>query len=158
MKNIITIWSLLLLSVTSITVNAQPEHHKERWERYRSEKIAFLTSKLDLSPEEAQKFWPVYNQLDKERSELQRQRFELEQRIRESGDEMSDEEIIALTREFVQSRKKEGALDEKYNEEFLRILPPKKVLSIYKAEGEFRMYMFKKYRNERGKGQGAMKR
>ena len=25
-------------------------------------KIAYITKKMDLSPEEAQKFWPIYNQ------------------------------------------------------------------------------------------------
>ena len=42
---------------------------------------------------------------------------------------------------------KEGSLATKYNEQFLKILPAQKVLKLYKAENEFRMYMFRKYRD-----------
>ncbi len=37
-----------------------------RAEKIQSLKIAFITQKLQLTPDEAQKFWPVYNQYDKE--------------------------------------------------------------------------------------------
>lgn len=126
--------------------------HSERWEKYKAEKIAFLTSNLDLTPKEAQKFWPVYNQMEKERSEAQMNRRELEQKVRDAAETLSDKEIIALTREFASNMEEEGALTAKYNEEYLKILPPKKVLQLYKAEGEFRMHMFNKYRNKRRDG------
>jgi hypothetical protein len=42
---------------------------------------------------------------------------------------------------------KEGALMTSYNEKFLKVLAPKKVLKLYKAENEFRMNMIRKYRD-----------
>ena len=42
---------------------------------------------------------------------------------------------------------KEGALIASYNEKLLKVLPPKKVLKLYKTENEFRMHMIKKYRD-----------
>jgi len=39
-------------------------------------------------------------------------------------------------------------LSEQYNEEYLKILPAKKVLKLYKVEGEFRMHMFNKMREK----------
>lgn len=123
-------------------------HNKERWEKYKLEKIAFLTTNLDLTPAEAQKFWPVYNQMEKEKEEMQMKRRELEQKVRNAEETLSDKEIIKLTREFASNQEKEGALSHKYNEEFLKIIPPKKVLKLYKVEGEFRMHMFKKYREK----------
>ncbi|HPF51870.1 MAG TPA: hypothetical protein PK335_09870 [Draconibacterium sp.] len=129
-------------------------NHQDRWERYRSEKIAFLTNKLDLSPTEAQKFWPVYNEMDKERSEVQQERRDLDRQVREATETLSDKEIIKLTRDYASNAEKEGSLATKYNEQFLKILPPQKVLKLYKAENEFRMYMFRKYRDQRGKEDG----
>ncbi len=135
--------------LTQATAYAQKgEGHKERWEKYRAEKVAFLTTNLDLSPEEAQRFWPVYNQMEKEKSEMQMTRRALEQKVRNATETLSDEEIISLTREFTSNEEKEGALNTKYNEKFLKILPPQKVLQLYKAEGEFRMHMINKYRNK----------
>lgn len=36
-------------------------------EKMKTEKIAFLTSAMDLTPAEAEKFWPVYNDMENER-------------------------------------------------------------------------------------------
>ncbi|MFV0590033.1 MAG: hypothetical protein ACK5M7_01495 [Draconibacterium sp.] len=153
MNKSISILSIcLLLVIQSFVALAQHDKPEDRWERYRSEKISFLTAKLDLTPEEAQKFWPVYNQMEKERLDAQMARHELEQQVRDATETMSDKEIIKLTREFALKMDQEGSLATKYNEQFLKILPPQKVLKLYKEEGEFRMYMFKKYRDQRGKG------
>lgn len=152
MKQLIFLISLGIFLITQTTVSGQrSENHKERWEKYRSEKVAFLTTNLDLTPEEAQKFWPVYNQMDKEKSAVQKKRRELEHKVRDAGETLSDEDIVKLTREFASNMESEGALNTKYNEEFLKILPPKKILKLYKAEGEFRMYMIRKYRDQRKK-------
>ena len=149
MKRQIILFTFLLVFFSNGVVNAQrgAGYHTDRWEKYRSEKVAFLTSNLELTPAEAEKFWPVYNQMDKERWAAQKMRREMEEKVRDAGDAMTDKEVIKLTREFAENMQKEGALFAKYNEEFLKILPPKKVLNLYKEEKEFRMYMIKKYRN-----------
>lgn len=149
MKRQRILYFILLFIFTNSVVNAQKSSnfHHNRWEKYRTEKISFLTSNLELTPAEAEKFWQVYNQMDKERWEAQKTRREVEDRVRDAGNTMSDKKIIELTREIAESMQIEGALFAKYNEEFLKILPPKKVLDIYKTEKEFRIYMIKKYRD-----------
>ncbi len=153
MKRIIFLLTIAVLLFAQSTVFAQrgQGHDKERWEKYKAEKVAFLTTNLDLTPEEAQKFWPVYNQMEKEKSEMQMRRREMEHKVRDAEETLSDNEIIKLTREFASTQEKEGALNTKYNEEFLKILSPQKVLKLYKVEGEFRMYLFKKYRDQNRK-------
>ncbi len=152
MKKII-VFSVIAL-VFSVFVSAQPrdKDHEDRWEKYRSEKVAFLTSTLELTPTEAQKFWPVYNQLEKERWEAQKLRREMEEKVLEAEETMSDNKIKQLTREFAGSMQKEANMLVNYNERFLEILPAGKVLKLYKAENEFRMYMIKKFRDRRKNG------
>jgi len=149
MKKTFILFILTVFFITPGFVWAQnnDNDHQDRWERYRSEKVAFLTDKLDLSPTEAQKFWPVYNEMDKERSEVQQERRDLDRQVREATETLSDKEIIKLTRDYASNAEKEGSLATKYNEQFLKILPAQKVLKLYKAENEFRMYMFRKYRD-----------
>lgn len=157
MKKIFFFLSIAALLVIPFGIQAQNDdkEHQDRWERYRSEKVAFLTDKLDLSPQEAQKFWPVYNGMDKERSDVQRERRELDKQVREATEKLSDNEITKLTRAYASNAEREGALATKYNEQFLKILSPQKVLKLYKAENEFRMYMFRKYRdNQRRQEEG----
>lgn len=149
MKRQIALYLFLLFIFSNSTVKAKrgSGYHQDRWEKYRSEKVAFLTSNLELTPAEAEKFWPIYNQMDNERWEAQKMRREMEEKVHDAGDAMTDKEVIKLTREFAENMQKEGALLAKYNEEFLKILPPKKVLNLYKGEKDFRMYMIKKYRD-----------
>lgn len=134
---------------------AQPtdKDHESRWEKFRTEKIAFLTSNLELTPAEAQKFWPIYNQLEKERWEAQKFRREMEEKVLEAQESMSEQKIKQLTREFAGSLQKEANLLVNFNEKFLEILPPGKVLRLYKAENEFRMYMIKKFRDRKRNGE-----
>jgi len=148
MKRVI---AFAVVFIYALALFAQPGHdkHKEKWERFRAEKIAFLTSRLDLTPAEAQEFWPVYNQLEKERWEAQKFRRQMEQKLVEAGEDISDKRIKELTREFAASHQKESELLIEYNEKFLEILSPKKVLTLYKAENEFRMHMIKKFRDRR---------
>ncbi|WP_346859760.1 hypothetical protein [uncultured Draconibacterium sp.] len=154
MKKIIILFTLSIFLIGqsyAFESCAGDQDHNDRWERYRAEKVAFITTNLDLTPEEAQKFWPVYNQMEKERSEAQKMRRELEQKINDTETKLSDKEIIKLTREFAGSMEEEGKLSSKYNEKFLTILPPQKVLKLYQVENDFRMHMFKKFRDQRRK-------
>ncbi len=148
MKKIIASTLFFALIVAAF---AQPRDskHSDRWEKYRSEKIAFLTTNLELTPAEAQRFWPVYNQLEKERWESQKLRREMEEKVLEAEETMPDQKIKELTRDFAGSMKKEADMLASYNEKFLEILPPRKVLKLYKSENEFRMYMIKKWRDKK---------
>lgn len=143
---------ILILSQLSLVAQRR-DGGKERWEKYRTEKISFLTDNLELTPEEAQKFWPVYNQMDKERWEAQKMRRELEHKLRDAEENLSDKEAIKLTKEFAGSMQKEANAMVNYNDKFLEILPPKKVLKLYKAENEFRMHMIRKYRDRKKNGE-----
>ncbi|KJF42042.1 hypothetical protein [Draconibacterium sediminis] len=148
MRQLIAILTLGLLIFTQTQANAQRNDDEEdRWERYRTEKVAFFTTNLDFTPEEAQKFWPVYNQMEKEMGEFQQKRHELEDKVRNVDENLSNKELIKLTREHVALGKTEAEVREKYNEKFLEILPPLKVIKLYKMEYEFRIYMFRKYRD-----------
>jgi len=131
MKRLFIITLVILIAV--ITAQAQKSNHAEKLEKYRSEKVAFLTSKLDLNGNEAEKFWPVYNQMEKEKWEIQKSRRAIEEKIRDAGESLSEAEIIKLTREFAGSMEKDADLMVKYNEKFLKILPPQKVLKLYQT-------------------------
>lgn len=123
------------------------DSHEARMEKYRAEKVSFLTTRLDFSPAEAQKFWPIYNEMDKQRWNAQKARRELENKVSDAEESLSENEITKLTRDFAGSMAKEGALMSEYNEKLLKVLPAKKVLKLYKAENEFRMNMIRKYRD-----------
>jgi hypothetical protein len=122
------------------------------FEKFKSQKIAFLTEKMNLSTKEAENFWPVYNQYEKDRMELQQHRRELEQKTRDENTKFSDQEVIKITRDIAATFKKEADNVAGYNEKFLKILPPQKVLQLYRAENQFRAHMFEQFRKKRDEG------
>jgi hypothetical protein len=154
MKQAIYIISISIFLLSQLAATAQrSEAGNERWKKYQTEKIAFLTANLELSPEEAQKFWPVYNQMDKERWAAQKMRREMEHELRETEETLSEKEALELTKKYAGSMQKEAGVHVSYNEKFLEILSPKKVLKLYKAENDFRMHMIRKYRDQRKNGE-----
>lgn len=66
MKKIIT----LLLIFMSTFIFGQ---NNKKMERIKALRVAFISTKLDLTPEEAQKFWPIFNKFDDEQLELRKQ-------------------------------------------------------------------------------------
>jgi len=81
-------------------------------------KIAYLTKKLDLSTEEAQRFWPIYNKYDEEIHSAQ------SSAIKDRTPEIDLEEKILNIRK-------------KYSSEFAKALSPEKVNTFFRAEKEF---------------------
>ena len=120
---------------------AQPQHKNNGWqERIQSEKIAFLTAELNLSPEEAQVFWPVYNKIAAEKKELNKAVKTSYKALLEAlnSDTATDKEIDKLLDDYLaakQANKEAGKGDVK---EFRKVLSSKKVAKLYIAEENFR--------------------
>lgn len=107
----------------------QPDPKKER--DIEALKVAYLSRELELSPEEAQRFWPLYNQYSKE----------MRNAITDDQDILDrDEKVLNLRK--------------RYREEFGRVLGPQRVNRMYGAEGRFRQLLLKQIRQQRMQQQG----
>ena len=127
----------LILFFSSLSLLAQRPTLDEIKAKLRADKVAYLTTRIDLTPDEAEKFWPVYNEFDNKRVDIQMARFNLERKITHSKDTLTDDDIIKFIKEYNSNKLVEEELNVKYYERFLKILPPKKVLSLYQVEKEF---------------------
>lgn len=123
------------------------------FDKFKAEKVAFITDAINLTPAEAQVFWPVYNEFEKKRWDLSKERRELDQSLRQGVKEMTDKEYIDLSRKITSLQAQESKLAEEYNEQFLKILPPKKVVNLYVAELNFRNQLLRKYRGDHNRPQ-----
>lgn len=123
----------------------------EMFEKIKAEKISFFTSKLDLTPSEAKEFWPVYNEFEKKRFDIQREIHEFERMPDNKFAGLSDSEIEKMTFNYINSFEKEALLLKDYNKQFLKILPNKKVLLMYRIENEFRGHLIREYRKSQEK-------
>jgi hypothetical protein len=113
----------------------------ERYEQIETIKVAFITKKLDLSSEEAQKFWPIYNNYQKELMLLMKKR--REERLR-TDIEPNDKINLDLSYES-----KMLDLKKKYKKLYSKAIPAEKILLLYQAEREFREHLIKQLNHRR---------
>jgi hypothetical protein len=146
MKKLYTVIILTIFCLTGLNAQERRGVNPEMFEKIKAEKISFFTSKLDLKPTEAQAFWPVYNEFEKKRFDIKRQIHEFERMSDEDFAKLSDAEIEKLTNNYIGSFEKEALLLKEYNKQFLKILPKKKVLMMYRTENEFRSHLIREYK------------
>lgn len=124
---------------------------KKEFERIQSEKIAFLTQELDLSPEEAQVFWPVYNQYWKESLTLHKEMMDAFGEFRgKKADELSESELDKKVEAYIQASKASNQVMADWYPKFKKVLPIRKVAKLYQAEEAFQMRMINNLRKHAG--------
>lgn len=146
MKKLILISILLICAFTIAIAQDKSGPTNEMFEKIKAEKISFFTEKLSLTSAEAQAFWPVYNEFEKKRFDIQRQIHEFEHMPDEKFASLSDSEIEKMTNNYVGSFEKEALLLKEYNKQFLKVLPKKKVLMMYRTENQFRGHLIREYK------------
>ncbi len=137
MKRILLILSVLAFIVPGM--GAQDKGKKDWHERWKAEKIAYLTDAMELTSAEAEKFWPVYNKCESEKKTSFKVVIDaykaLEDAIKAGK---NDNEISSLLDKYIQSQNSGKDIDSKYVAEYRKILPAKKVAKLYIAEESFR--------------------
>ena len=146
--------ALTICLFAAVLLFAQPqkqteERRQKEWERLQSEKIAFITAELDLTPEEAQVFWPVYNQCWKEARAANKTMREAFGEFRgKKGDELSDKELEKKVDAYVQAYKASNQILSDWYPKFKQVLPIRKVAKLYQAEEAFQQRMINNLRRQ----------
>ena len=113
--------------------------NKEAVNRLESEHIAFLTKSLDLSPEEAQAFWPVYNKARKEDRESYKAVQEKGKALREALKEQKPEaEISKLLDEYQKAKADKKDVFAAYTKDFVKAIGITKTAKFFVSEESFR--------------------
>ena len=151
MRSILLLF-ILTLSFTAFAQDSDPQNMRRGREEIESYKRAYLTEKLDLTPELAEKFWPLYNEFGKKRNDLRIERSKL--RLDLSKSELDDNEADRIVKTELSLRKKEIELEEEYYEKFREVLTPTKLVALLRAEMDFNREMLRRLRKGHPGGQG----
>lgn len=125
---------------------AKMEQKKEKVEAM---KIGFITQQMNLTPEEAQKFWPVYNQMNNEIENLRKERQLSRENVKDNFETMTDPEFEKLINDEIASRQKEFDIQKKYVAQFKSVVPIKKVAQFYRAEEQFKRKLLEKIQEKK---------
>jgi len=149
---------LLLLSAVLFCTTAQAQTQEQKkgggpdFEKFNAMRIAFITDRLDLTPAEAQEFWPVYNEYQNQKDEFRKQNFVIEKQFMDNVEEISETESAELLEKQMNLKKQELELNTVYNEKFKEVLSAKKIMKLYLSERHFKSYLLRLMRNGQGRG------
>ena len=106
-------------------------------ERIKAQKVAFITEKLNLTAEEAQQFWPIYNAFEEKRKSIKSgQLRKVKMKIRQNPD-MSDREASKLLDQILDAENEIHNAKMKLAEDLQSVLSPKKIIRLRATEDEF---------------------
>ncbi len=123
-----------------VSFACKPKHEKSE-EMLKAEKVAFFTKKLNLTPKEAEGFWPVYNEYWKRKNQIIDNKRTAMKYCSKNIEHMTDEEIIKYSDMYINFQKLESDLLIEFNEKFKKVLPPAKVLKLYQTDYDFKTYL-----------------
>lgn len=136
MKKILII-CLAFTALTAVKSFAQ-EPAREKIEAYR---IAFFTRRLNLTPQEAQRFWPVYNEFQAKKNQIQLEKVRLNRNFNQNELNMSEKEMTEAGDRFIALEVQGANLVQEYHLKFKEILSPVKVLRLYQAENQYKLQL-----------------
>lgn len=155
MKKIISIIALaVLFGAAAFAQNngkkGEKKVNNDAWrEKVRAEQVAFITSELNLTEGEAQKFWPVYNDVQSKRREAYKESFDAMKALKEGLDKGEDTE--KNLDKYLVSKKKIQDLENDAVKKYSKVLPKDKVAKLVLSEERFRHNQIGKLGQKGGK-------
>lgn len=151
MKKIITIIAAATAILCFSTSASAHKRCGEDWkEKIQSEKIAFLTTEIGLTPEEAQAFWPVYNQVEKEKDEAMHNVIKAYKELCKAI-EAGGKDVSALLDKYIAAQANMNEIENGVAAKYKAVLPVEKVAKLYVSEERFRRNHIRKLHGGEGR-------
>ena len=136
-------WCILTYAQT-VSPKAQ-----NRLEQFKAEKKAYLIKEIGLTPAEEKQFFPLYEELQSKKFQLNRKVRGEMKRIAHSTMPVSENEYAASAAAINDLPLQEALLEKEYFEKFKKILSPKKMFLYKRAETLFAKKLLKDHRPAR---------
>ena len=144
--------NLLYLFFILLTVNsfAQPRF-KEKREKIKALKVAYITDELKLNSDEATKFWPIYNAFDDKQRDLKQEKMRSYMDRYNSGEveKMNEKEALNFLNQMENTEEELFQLRKKFIVNLKGILSPIKIIKLRKAEEGFNRKLLQQYREKK---------
>ena len=138
--------SLLLLLISTITLS----QNNDKLEKIKALRVAFISTKLELTSNEAQKFWPIFNEFDKNQTDLRKEKRILMMRLKhQNTSSLSDIEMQKLldTSELLESNIQTNR--QQLVKNLKGVISPQKIILLKQLEEDFKKTLLKQMRNSK---------
>jgi len=141
----------LLAFFFSIIAVSQPRFNQKK-EQIKALKIAYITDELKLTPDEATKFWPLFNAYEEKQKSYRKERIKSYKDYSDNGDidKMSEKDATAALNDIENAEEDAFQARKKFVASLKPVLPATKILKLKKAEEGFNKKLLKQFRDRVG--------
>lgn len=130
---------LILLSIIFLYgFGLYAQRPKEEPEHVKALRVAIYTQVLELTADEAEKFWPLHNEFQKKVRTLKEELHRKRKSLAASGKELTDEELTKKMDEIFDLEVQIVNMQRAHMKKLMEVIPAAKVVLIPKAEEEFK--------------------
>lgn len=144
MKKVIVLTAIIVLSL-----NLQAQRSSQEPESVRSLRVAIYTQVLQLTVEEAEKFWPLFNEFNDKLREMKQEVSKKRRRLAEDRLSLSDNEIEKELDEIFDIDVEIANLQRDYMKKMMKVIPASKVVLIPRAETQFKKALLDQIKKRR---------
>jgi hypothetical protein len=144
MKKITPYLTLIFLLLAG-TVMAQRPNQNIDPEKLQAARIAFITSRIDLKPEQAERFWPIFNKYTEQREASMKSISQLNR----GSEAISEEDAKTRIQKRLQLQQKLIDEEKAFVTEVSKVITSKQVLMLHDIARDFNRYI---YQRQRGQG------
>lgn len=147
--NKILIAIIMLLSINTFAQDGRLLREKK--EQIKSMKVAYITNELSLTPDEAAKFWPLYNAFEEKQQEIRKQKLKgyLDRIDDDSFENLSEKEASTLLAQLESTEDELYQAKKKLVASLKNVISATKILKLKKAEEGFNRKLLQQYRDKK---------
>jgi len=140
MKKIII---FIILLTNYFLVKAQCDENCKRIEQIKSQKIAFITDKLQLTVEESQQFWPIYNEKVKKLDDIDKLQKAIIRNYKKNSETLTNKELETMSDKLMDLEASSTKIESDYYQKYKTVLPINKIFKLYDVERQFKHELLK---------------
>jgi hypothetical protein len=154
MKQLLLIFTLAI-GFTQFGFTQSAELKPSKREQLEALKVAHITEKLALTPDEAQTFWPLFNEMEVKMKAMRKARRKNREDTKANHNQMSDKQLMAAIDAELDFEQEELNLKKEYSTKFSTVLPIKKVVLLHEAQDGFKRKLLMVAKEKRREGKPA---
>ena len=137
---------IILMMAVGFSLFAQSgKLSEDKRKEFEAQKVAFFTQEMELTPEEATKFWPLYNEMQqKMRVENDKIRNLACRKDKKEASEVTEQQALKNLATILSAEQAVRDIKKEYFEKLTKALSARKVWMMIEAEQKFHHQLWKK--------------
>lgn len=145
-RNRIYLLTVCLVLVSFVSSLSAQQRKRMNIVEFEKKKIEYIKTEAELTDQEAEKFFPIFNELTKKKFDLHKAHREKIEKLKAENKDMSAEEYRKLSENDREVKAKVLELENEYSKKMEKVLSPEKIYKVQQAEKKFMQKEVQRFR------------